>query len=519
MPEALARLQQQALQVWAEMDKSQKTRMIIISILVVASLTIGIFIITRPNYENLFSGRLDPKEVGEISDILKENRIDYKLADAGSMIQVRAKDQDQARIVLSQSGYPKGGMTFKDALSSIKLSTTESDKKKIFKEYDEQKIANSLKKIDEIRDAVVNLSLPEKDIFFGDSTQQAPSAAVLIEATSTLSKKQIEGIARFVAASVEGLDVKYVKIIDKATGNMLNDGWGEEIAGNTSRQYEYQAALKKEKEDKVRELLGNMYDGIRVGANIVCDFDTQTTKEVQYTPVVGDDSGILRSSQAVKEEVQNGATGGVPGTDSNTSSNTTPSYPAGESAGSSYKKSDITNNYEINQRNIESTKAPGQMDSEKSSITVSLLYGKNVTNPPVQDEISTLTRMIANATGITEKNITIASFKLPEVKAVPPKTDWMKLLGQIGPIAVLGVLIILLAVGVLRKGSTAGGNLAVNGPPIRTVGLAAQQDFEDLPEIELEEKSEVKRQIDRFVKRKPDAVAQLLRNWLADEWD
>ena len=44
-------------------------------------------------------------------------------------------------------------------------------------------------------------------------------------------------------------------------------------------------------------------------------------------------------------------------------------------------------------------------------------------------------------------------------------------------------------------------------------------DDDMLPEIEIEEKSEVKKQIDKFVKKKPEAVAQLLRNWLADEWD
>ena len=44
-------------------------------------------------------------------------------------------------------------------------------------------------------------------------------------------------------------------------------------------------------------------------------------------------------------------------------------------------------------------------------------------------------------------------------------------------------------------------------------------DEEPIQELDLEEKSEVKKQIDRFVKQKPDAVAQLLRNWLSDDWD
>jgi flagellar M-ring protein FliF len=40
---------------------------------------------------------------------------------------------------------------------------------------------------------------------------------------------------------------------------------------------------------------------------------------------------------------------------------------------------------------------------------------------------------------------------------------------------------------------------------------------EVLPEIELEEKSEVKKQINIFIKKKPEAVAQMLRNWISDD--
>ena len=42
---------------------------------------------------------------------------------------------------------------------------------------------------------------------------------------------------------------------------------------------------------------------------------------------------------------------------------------------------------------------------------------------------------------------------------------------------------------------------------------------EPLPEIEIEERSEVKKQLEKFVKQKPEAVAQLLRNWLTEDYE
>jgi flagellar M-ring protein FliF len=42
---------------------------------------------------------------------------------------------------------------------------------------------------------------------------------------------------------------------------------------------------------------------------------------------------------------------------------------------------------------------------------------------------------------------------------------------------------------------------------------------DDIKDINIEEQSELKKQIDKFVQQNPDAVAQLLRNWIADDWN
>jgi len=52
-----------------------------------------------------------------------------------------------------------------------------------------------------------------------------------------------------------------------------------------------------------------------------------------------------------------------------------------------------------------------------------------------------------------------------------------------------------------------------------TTTISEVLDTENLPEIELKEKSEIMRQIDKFIKEKPEAVAQLLRSWLSEDWN
>ena len=45
------------------------------------------------------------------------------------------------------------------------------------------------------------------------------------------------------------------------------------------------------------------------------------------------------------------------------------------------------------------------------------------------------------------------------------------------------------------------------------------QEKQPLEDIEFNEVSEVRRTIEKFVDEKPDAVAQLLRNWLNEDWN
>ena len=48
--------------------------------------------------------------------------------------------------------------------------------------------------------------------------------------------------------------------------------------------------------------------------------------------------------------------------------------------------------------------------------------------------------------------------------------------------------------------------------------LATTKENQSLDDIEFSEKSETRRMIEKFVDENPEAVANLLRNWLSDGW-
>ena len=121
----------------------------------------------------------------------------------------------------------------------------------------------------------------------------------------------------------------------------------------------------------------------------------------------------------------------------------------------------------------------------------------------------------STATGIPARNIPVHKYKTAPMEevSIPVSHRIRDILEQYGFIAMLLVMIVglIIAIGPRKeRAPELQPVVAMEGPQIE------ESKIEDL---KLDDGSEIKRQIDKFVKQKPEAVAQLLRNWLMDDWD
>ncbi len=528
MPEAFSRLQQQAVELWKNLDKSQKNRIYITSAILVAAMTIGIFLLTRPNYMTLIKDA-DTKEVGEMTKVLDEKKIWNKVENGGSNIVVNTRDNSSAQAALVQNGYPKStGMTFEDAFKMIKLNTTESDKKKLWEEYKAKSLSTKLKALDNVEYADVTLAMPEPDPFVG-TEQSKPTANVVVKPKGEITPKQVQGIIMMVAKSVENLNPKDISVVDNNL-NPLNAEDNDVTAPGT--QYEMQMKVKKELEKAVRDLYNGQFDNfdnIRVSANPVLDFNSEKTTSKEYANPEGMESGALISSEEIKEKLKDGAAAGAPGTDTNPGTANAPTYPTGDNQNSQYDKVENRQNFEYNQTVRDQVKALGGLDLERSSMSVALFYGTRVADDSklTTEFVTDMQNAVSAATGIPAARVSISKYKLaPPVAEQKPISETIKdIFNTYG----LFALILLLMIGLIIMALPRKKKEPVPGLATQAAGLAGadygskftipEMEDEFIPEIDLEERSEVKKQIEKFVKQKPDAVAQLLRNWLSDEWD
>lgn len=526
MPEFLSRFLKPIADFWKGLDKSQKIRLYITSAVVVVAVGLGLYLLTKPTYTTIIDNA-SSADIGEMQKVLTEKGIPYKLSDDKTGIIVNIKNSDAAHLELSTAGYPKNGMNFADALGSIKLTTTESDKKHIWQELDEAKIVRQLKLLKNVKDASVSIAVPEKSLFIDSADSSDAKASVVITKNGEITPEQAQNIVNLVASNIVGLKPENVIVVDE-NQNTLNTE-SDEGMGKASQQYDLKMLYKSMLEKNLRSVLNDQqfdsYDIAKVIVNPTLDFDTltQTTKELANPASM--ESGAIISRQEEKEELKNGSTGATPGVDSNPGN--TPTYPMGGTDAESYKSSKVTENFDYNQTSKESTKALGQVIPERTTAAITLLYGNRVPDDSnLTDAMISEIKALASAAigGVPVENIAVTKLKIQApVQVVPTTADTIRtLISEYGlPVLLLLMVIVLVIVGIPRKSKSPQLQPALAGfeeiPHASRFTADIKQ--EPVPEIDTEERSEVKKQLEKFVKQKPDAVAQLLRNWLTDDYE
>lgn len=521
MPEVLSKLQQRFLEFWKNLDKSQKGRIYAISAILIIAITASIVMLTRTTYIPLVTID-DSKDAAEIEKVLQEKGINYKLGEWKKIL-VDSKDKNKAEFALASSGITSSGMNFEDAWNLVNITSTESDKKQLWQNFKKNNLIAKLKMFDNVRDADVELTFPKDSLFFEPSTNDKVTAFVRIDPKGEISPEQVKGVVSVVAASIEGLDPSNVTVVDN-NFNILNSDLSAGI-GDTSTQYKMKLKVKEELERNIKVLYPNKsssFDYISVVVNPVLEFDKEKSTKKEVLKPTDIDEAVV-SSHTEKEELVNGATGGVPGTDTNPGDGTT-TYPIGNGENSNYKKTTTDINREFNQIMTEVEKAQGTIDFQNSSVAVTLWYGQRVPDDSAitPEFLEQCQQVISGATNIPVSKISINKYKLaPEEIYEEPLADKIQqYIDNYGYFALMLILVIGLLIAVIprkKKESVEAGaspELAVNGPK-----FISPEEEEPLVEISFEEKSEVKKQIEKFVKEKPESVAQLLRNWLSDDWD
>jgi flagellar M-ring protein FliF len=297
----------------------------------------------QPDMQVLFTN-LNPEDAAGIVDKLKETKVPYETTGGGTTVLVPSAQVHELRLQLATQGLPHGGGVGFEIFDRSSIGMSDFVQKLNYRRALQGELARTIAQMPEIERARVHLATPERRLFANDENGQA------------LAKTQVNGIVHLVSSSVEGLQVRDVTVVDGHGRLLSSAAGGDDAAGLTGSQMEYQRTLEKDIETRIQTMLERIV-GVNkavVRVSSVLDFRKVETTEERYDP----NSQVVRSEQRGQEKANgvNGVSGGVPGVQSNVPEGTDQG-PAQTSSSTNQTKNE-TVNYEISRtvsRIVEST--------------------------------------------------------------------------------------------------------------------------------------------------------------------
>jgi len=511
--QTLEQMRNQLNEFWQGLEKSKKIKLGVSSLLIVLSVTAIIFFTTRTNYEILYSN-LTPKDTGLITKKLDDMGVKYKYGQSENTILVPSNMKNKVKTELASEGLPKKGYSFSDAINDSSWTMTDFEKKQLHKQALQSDLSNTLSEIDGIEKAEVYIEIPESSGFvLNDSKEATASVFLKLEGGYPLAQSKVTAVRNLVASSV-GINYENVSVVDDA-GKLLVENGESEQDYNISEQLDMQQGLQIRFNESVKRFLENIfgYGNVDVRTNVKVNFDSEVTNITQFSPPIeGSDEGIVRSMEQIEEQMVNGTEGGVPGTTSNTEDTT--DYVQIDNQSSKFDKASKVINYEINEINKQIKKAPGQIES----ITVAILINKDaIADGQLTDQKrKEIEDLIFASTGLDTKQVQVNASSFNRNIATP--TNQEEKGNNDNNTAIWTIALAMLAVA-----ATSGFFLLRNKRKTKDYSIdemieQKSAQMANVAEIDFEnEKSQIKAQINKFVDKKPEAVAQMLRTWINEE--
>lgn len=518
---------------WNKFSSKQKTAIVGALLGLIVAFAILITVVSRPQYVPLVTCETATQSA-TVKQLLEDGGYDYKVVDNQGLVYEINKDQlSDANILINSNNILTETFKLTDVVSGS-LTTTETDKEKLYTAYLQGELTAMLEDVEFIEEATVTLHIPKDDGTL-IANQEESFAQILLKLNAACSSDQANAIANAVKTAIGNETTEHIVIWD-TQGNLLFSG-GDTMSsvGNASSQLGLKQQVEAIIRSEVRKvLLGtNEFDLIEVASSLTVNFAETERTEINYTPADGQMQGVLSHESAYEAETE-GGTAMVPGTDSNGDD----TYVWSEGEGGSSTVSQFEKDYLPNSETTVEKIPAGSIIYDQSSIAVTAI-SYNVIREEDAKELGLLDgitwdeyklansdrkklevdpelySVVSDASGIAVEDITIVAYEEPFF--VDKESAFHFEFTDVLQVVLIIIILLLLAYVVLR--SFKRDKVEEEEPEELSVeNLLQSMPTETLEDIELETKSETRKMIEKFVEENPEAVANLLRNWLSEDW-
>ena len=522
-------IQQSIKTFWNKLSNPQKIITVLAPLLVAALLIALITWAGTPQYIAIFT-KLSDADAGAITTKLKDLKADYKLADNGSTIMVPQTSSADIRLQLASAGLPQQSKFSFDSLNTMHLGETDADRKLRYVLGLQNELENTLKVLNGVQDAHVNIVMPVPSLFV-DSQKPATAAVTLKLVPGTkFGDDQVRAIANLMAGSVEGLQMENVTIVDTG-GNVLSDVLGKsgDSQHMTGTQYQLQQTVEENTRKSVQSMLDRVLGSSKtvVRINAVLDFD-----QIKRTKQTNGPGAVVSEQSSTETNTNGTAAGGTPGA----TANAAPTYPtATAGVNSTSTKTTAAKNYQVDTTQEEQVVSPGTI----KHLSVSVMADADTITQAQLDQVKTIVASAAGVDQIRGDQIQVAAIpfnktELQQEKAAmdtAQKRQQLVSYIEMGVAALFGLLFFLVLLRTRSKKARSGKIVGLNGSqPVSLADaelLMSQQQAEEEARLKFNnkktksvdelQKQKTKEAVEQYSRNNPDEAARLMKTWLSEE--
>ena len=535
---------------WKNFEKTQKIKLIAITAGVLLSLIIVLVLFFRTTWVDTWNG-VDAGGMAAIVDVLDDAGIRTQTDTNAGVVRVPQGDRDAALLAWQRSPMMfTPGITFNEVVDWSGMGTTSAMQHQMFMRARETEVRDIIMGSGRFNNAHVGLNVPQVPTFM--QAQTPSTASVRLDAPG-LTPEDAEGVAAMVANMVQGLSIENVTVTDGNFNILFRDGTPVAGgAGGISTAETFSHHLRELVRNNVLEIFGRTFGAVDVAAHLSIDFSTTESIIEEFTSPQGtgtldgltDEERILFRIALDPSGVAMGEPGlGTQGFD----------IPGHMFPGELPPGDLMALEYELERRHhqnmirtfISAGTIPGILLEEHSSVAVMATnhivhYEHVVRELGLLDEMTWLEfqagietteifehpshaeflAMAQAATGLENVVIMFQNIHHFVDDMVTPLPTSLIILFSL--VAIFLILLVLLLV--RRTGTD---NVEEIEPELSVEDLLVSSQLEDarenemarLAEIKYAADSSVKEQIDKFAEEMPESVAQLLRNWINEDWE
>jgi flagellar M-ring protein FliF len=441
-----------AERLWANLLNLGPRRLIalaVVGVTIFVVVGLGGYYMSRPALEILYTG-LDRQDVSRIASVLKEANIPFDVNSDGNTVLVRFGETAPARMLLAEKGLPNSpstGNELYDKLGSLGLTSFMQEVTRV--RALEGELARTIQLMRGIKAARVHIVMPDEGSF--RRTQQPPSASVVIRTESSDDAASSKAIRHLVAASVPGLALEGVTVLN-TDGILLASG--SDLADSApSGEFGLEKVVSAEVTENIRKTL-MPYFGLRNFQISVATRLNTDKKQVNQT-IFDPESRVERSVRVVKQNQtsQNSSNQAPTTAGSNLPAEANRGDDGKQSNEENQKREEVTN-YEVSSKTISTTSTGYTIDHLSIAVLVnraSLVagLGEKVTPEAINRQLGELEQIIASAAGIRKDRgdmVKVSAVDFVDgghdLEPIPPQSMAEILLRQTSNIANAGVILI-----------------------------------------------------------------------------